>query len=990
MTDDLSALINFEDILLSDCKYLELDDPIECCRTNTFVVSHLNIHSLPDKFNDLQIMLDMLNEKNLLPDIMCLCETFLTENNYSKFNFNGFDLISQYRKKKQRGGVSIMVKSHISYIERNDLAIFEEGKFESIFIEISRSGKCNIVVGEIYRVPGTSEKDFIENYEKLIEKIRLERKQIIIGTDQNLDYLKINIHNNTMKFFELNVNNSIIPTIYKPTRVTQNTATLIDNIYIDSELYNDIQSYIIINDISDHFMCLAIVNEDLGKSNGKKIVKVRKITDSVLRNMTASLRNRDWHVLENMSANEGSEFLTNEIKTVLDFYAPEKNVMFNVSKCNNRPEWLTKGLMVSSRKCVNLYKRVRLKPRNSPEFENYKKFRNLYNLLRRKAKFAYYNDLVKRNMGDAKKLWAILHKITGKSVNRKNITDEIIVNGTKEKNENIISNAFADYYSNVGKSLAEKIEQKGNVQDPMIYMKNRVEQNCFLFPTSKTEIQKIIAALKMKESKGFDDISNRILKKIYVGIIDALEIIFNKSLLEGIFPSNMKLSIIKPLYKGKDKSEIVNYRPISLLPVISKILEKIVENRVTKFLTKYKVLYEGQYGYRSNRSTTDAILDFTGNILERIDNGHYVIALFLDMSKAFDSINHMTLFKKLEFYGIRGHALSWFKSYFSKRPIKVKFNNTLSNNYLMHYGTPQGSVLGPLMYLILANDLIKSLKFSSCVTFADDTTLFASGSNLRFLYRKVNEDLMVLSNWFDSNSLTLNVEKSNYIIFRSKQREINYKGVIKLDTQEISCVHKIKFLGIVIDEFLEWHDHVKTVINRMTAGNYSLNMVKNMLPVKSKLLIYHSNVNSHLNYALSVWGPMLKERDLKKLQVQQNNSLRRIFKIKPRINLANFYKSGKILKIADQIKLSLLKISYRYSNDILPIRIVNMFELTNHNYNTRNRNNLRAMRHTVHKYNQSFLGKAPGLWLHLPEQLKSIKNVKTFTRTFVKQVTSMY
>ena len=304
MTDDLLTLVNFEDILLSDCKYLKLDDSIECCRTNTFVVSHLNIHSLPDKFHDLQIMLDMLNEKNLLPDIVCLCETFLTENNYSKFHFEGFDLISQYRKNKQRGGVSIMVKSYISYIERTDLAVFEEGKFESIFIEISRKGKCNVVVGEIYRVPGTNEKDFIETYEKLIEKIRLEKKKIIIGTDQNLDYLKINIHNNTMKFFELNVNNSIIPTIYKPTRVTQNTATLIDNIYIDGELYNDIQSYIIIHDISDHFMCMSIVKEDFGKTNGKKTIQVRKITDSVLRNMTASLRNRDWNVLENMSVNE--------------------------------------------------------------------------------------------------------------------------------------------------------------------------------------------------------------------------------------------------------------------------------------------------------------------------------------------------------------------------------------------------------------------------------------------------------------------------------------------------------------------------------------------------------------------------------------------------------------------------------------------------------------------------------------------------------------
>jgi hypothetical protein len=380
--------------------------------------------------------------------------------------------------------------------------------------------------------------------------------------------------------------------------------------------------------------------------------------------------------------------------------------------------------------------------------------------------------------------------LTGKLVNKKEINDEIIVDGVKQNDEKIISDAFANYYSKLGKLLAENIKRKGNIKDPMNYMKNKVQRNCFLFPTHRVEIEKFIKTLKVKDSKGYDDISNRILKKIYVSIMDALEIIFNKSLQEGIFPDNMKLSIVKPLYKGKDKSEIINYRPVCLLPVISKILEKIVNDRVVRFLNKNKVLYEGQYGYRSNRSTTDAILDFTGNIIDGINKGHYVLSLFLDMSKAFDSISHHTLFRKLEFYGIRGNVLLWFKSYLSNRYIKVKVKNTTSDNYLMTYGTPQGSVLGPLMYLILANDLVKTLKFCNCVTFADDTTVFASGSNLKFLFRKINEDLKSLSDWFDSNSLTLNVEKSKYILFRSKRKEIDHSGIakIKLGDKEVMRV----------------------------------------------------------------------------------------------------------------------------------------------------------------------------------------------------------
>ena len=404
------------------------------------------------------------------------------------------------------------------------------------------------------------------------------------------------------------------------------------------------------------------------------------------------------------------------------------------------------------------------------------------------------------------------------------------------------------------------------------------------------------------------------------------------------------------------------------------------------------MLYQGQYGYLSNRSTIDAMLDFTGNILDNINKGHYVLSLFLDMSKAFDSISHRTLFKKLEFYGIRGNVLLWFKSYLSNRYIKVKVKNIESDSYLMTYGTPQGSVLGPLMYLILANDLVKSLKFCNCVTFADDTTVFASGNNLKFLFRKVNEDLKLLSDWFDSNSLTLNVEKSKYIIFRSKRKHMDQNDIkkIRLGDREVMRVSDIKFLGVTIDEFLEWEKQAKYVMSKMIAGNYSLCMVKNMLPVKSKLLIYNSNVNSHLNYGLSVWGPMLKDKDIKKIQVQQNKSIRNIFNVKARVRLNEFYKRGNILKVRDQIDLSLLKISFRYMNNLLPVRIVNLFELGNHEYNTRNRNHLRAIRHTAHSYNKSFLGRAPSLWLHLREVTKTQKTPKLFSKSYIKEVFKLY
>ena len=983
MSEDFLDLVDLDDVLTPDCGYLDLDnnEDNDIGTGIHFKIAHLNIHSIPSKYNDLVELLGVLNDKHILPDILLLCETFLTANNATKYHFDNYDLVSKYREKKKQGGVSILIRSNIRYIERPDISIFEEGKFESVFVEISRGKKCAVVIGEVYRIPGTNENEFIETYSNIITKIRNEKKKIIIGTDQNLDYLKINQHNNTRKFFDLNLSNHLLATILKPTRVTHSSATLIDNIYVDADLHNNIKSYIVTSDISDHYLCLTLINSSGFVTVGGRRVETRYVNDATYRNMNASLLNRDWSALEDMSVDQSSEFLINEISSVLNMYAPIKYKAVNDKYCSHEP-WFTQGLKTSSRKCLAMYKKVCRKPRDSPEFLNYKNYRNTFNSLRRKTKFAYYNSLVNEHRENSRKLWKILNKLTGKSSKRKDLPDEMLINGVKHQNKAKISNAFAKHYSEVGENLAKNIEKSGHVANPMLNMRTKVQQNCYFFPTSINEIESIIKHLKSKNSCGYDFISNTMLKRIYPSIIKALLIIFNKSLVNGKFPENMKLAIVKPIYKGKCKYEIVNYRPISLLPVLSKVLEKIVHSRVVKFLDKHKVLYEGQYGFRGNRGTCDAILDLTGNIIENIDKGNFTIAVFLDMSKAFDSINHQTLFKKLEFYGLRGNVLSWFTSYLENRYIKVNYRDVYSDQYIVKYGTPQGSVLGPLIYIILANDLAKTLKFSNCVTYADDTTIFASGNNLRFLYHKINTDLRTLSQWFNSNSLTLNVEKSKFIIFRSKRKKISWNGKLELNGKNIPKVGDIKFLGVVLDEYLNWNLHVKYLSNKIIAGNYSLSMVKNILPSQSKRLLYYSNVQSHLMYAISAWGPMLTLRDKNMFQKLQNKSLKLICNIKNRTQIEPFYKQSKILKFNDLLKWSLLKISYKYVNASLPIRLANMFDLTNHNYMTRNRNNPVVPQHTTSLYNNSFLGKSPTLWLSINGNLRNKTSIKAFNRQF--------
>ena len=396
-----------------------------------------------------------------------------------------------------------------------------------------------------------------------------------------------------------------------------------------------------------------------------------------------------------------------------------------------------------------------------------------------------------------------------------------------------------------------------------------------------------------------------------------------------------------------------------------------------------KVLYEGQYGYRRGRSTTDTILDFTGNIIENLNKGNYTLGIFLDLSKAFDSINHTILFKKLEHYGIRGTVLEWLKSYFMRRSIVVDYKDIVSERHLLSYGTPQGLVLGPLLFLVFANDLVKSLKFGNCVTFADDTTIFMSGNNLSFLYKKANEDLRRLSSWLDSNFLTLNIEKSLYVLFRTKNKALDDSIKLKIGDREIKRAKNTKFLGVIIDEYLDWEAHVNRTLSKLSTGNYSLCMVSKCLPFNPKRRIYFTNVESHFKYALSVWGPMLKMKQLKKLKKAANKSIRTLCNAKTRVRLSHYYNKARIQELEKLIEIELLKISFRYVNDLLPARICNLFEMASHDHYTRNRNSLRSSIHTSNKYNQSFLGKSPSLWLSISNSKINSKSMKEFLKNVV-------
>ena len=826
-------------------------------------VIHYNIHSLPDKFDQLKLF---LTNSQIDPDIILLCETFLNERNQLLYELEDYQFISTNRKTKSCGGVGMYIKSGITFKLRPDLAPHIEGIFESIFIEILNPD-LRYIVGEIYRPPNTNVQNAIDNYEATINMINQSKLQAIIGTDQNLCYMRINEHKKTQDLLNTFFENGYIPTIIKPTRITQNTATLIDNIYIKASKNTNITSGIITTDISDHLPILMCIQSSNSSKNTKQILQTRSLNDEKINKIREEIGKQNWYYLSQMETNEAHIKFNDEINSIIDKIAPEKTIKLNRKK-TAREKWMTKGLLKSSLTKEKLYKKAIKKEKSHSLYCKYIKFRNKFNIIKRLIKARYYSDELEENKHDIKATWKIMKAAMNKLNNKSNTPHIIKHKGNTITEQKTIVNAFCDYFTNVGQEYANNIPKTNKL--PKMYMKNKQMNTMYLNPTDPEEISNIINRLKPKNSSGHDNINSKLLKSLVSEIKLPVSILTNLSLSNGIFPDIYKLAEVVPIFKAKNKEEVTNYRPISLLPTLSKILEKVIHKRTYSYLQKNKILYNSQYGFRPKHSTNDAITELITDITENLEDKTNTITTFLDLSKAFDTIDHNILLNKLEHYGLRGKSQKWFKSYLTNRKQYVKINNHKSNTQNVSCGVPQGSVLGPLLFIIYTNDLPNSLTDSHAILFADDTTVYATSKTLDTLYHKTNKDLKSLDEWFKTNKLSLNIDKTNYMLFTNDKKTrtdiTNYK--IMIGDKEISQKTDVKFLGITIDEHLNWKKHITNTKNKISKTFYILKMVKNILPQKNLKTLYDTIIKPYLDYGIIFWGGT-HESHLKNLIIMQ-------------------------------------------------------------------------------------------------------------------------
>ena len=457
----------------------------------------------------------------------------------------------------------------------------------------------------------------------------------------------------------------------------------------------------------------------------------------------------DWtRLLNATNCSENFNLFSPKLNEIMDSVSPLVKVKISAKRKYREP-WMTRGLEISGHHKLCFYKETLKATATCKDITKYKEYQNMYNRTKQCLKLQYYQNKAAEFITDSKKLWGILNQVIGKTRNKGSIIPFITVDGLKIHLPCRIANEFGKFHSTIGESMASKITQGQHNIDFYLSKMPRNITSLVMRSTNVTEIEHIIHKLPKKTSCGHDTTSNTLLKQMSPSISFALNKIFNQSIAQGISPDAMKLAEMIPLYKGNNQDQTINYQPISLLITISKVLEKLIYAQVYQYIEKNKILFNSQYSFRNKHSCEQALIELTGEILQAKEWKFKSAALFLDLSKAFDTLDHEILLSKLERYGIWGVCNNWFLSYLSGRSLKANVRTsehavTTSDKFTINYGAAQGSCLGPLLFILFTNDIQALPLFSSIILFADDTTLLSSTQNDQLLRFHLEHNMLIL------------------------------------------------------------------------------------------------------------------------------------------------------------------------------------------------------------------------------------------------------
>lgn len=900
---------------------------------------------------------------DLSPTVLIVTEHGLNTNNLQNTKISDYELITHYcRKDHKMGGVAIYIQStanlEVEAIDISDKSL--ELVCETALMKITHGRETFYILG-IYRPPGRSSKIAVEIMSNILTSIRAEGKLLMLIGDVNMDRLVVNADNSC---FEDELRTFGVKRLPLPaTRITSHSKTSIDCICTNIT-QNRINFTIVQAGIADHTGQMCTIKMKNNVLTKKEVEEKRIFSKQNLESLKLELATENWENVHNATnAEHAYNSLLTTIKLALDHICPKKKITLKprnkLQLCYDDEAKKLKEDFLSALKRYQLTEsdcdRTLMTTRKKS-----------YDMKLRHLKRNMTADHINQSDNKTKAIWNTINK-EKQSTRKKESKMQLEIGGNIIDNPNQIVEHLNEFFSQIADSTLKENRKQlkyTNITHTVISQQSN-SRLLSLAPTNIKEVITTIQSLKSKLSCGVDEIPSKVVKHCAQQLAPPLVSVINKSFSTGQFPSALKIAKIYPKHKKGSFTKPENYRPISLIPTLSKVVEKIAMSRMLGYLVENDLIVKNQHGFLKGRSTTSALVDLIENIIDNLEEGKHVSAVLLDYSKAFDCLGHDLILKKLSALGIEGLAKGWVESYLKDRrqivEIQQKHNgnkSTFRSKQLpINRGVPQGSVIGPFLFILFTNDFTSFINNDNIDTtmYADDTSLLVSNYSSHELVAEILSSTDKALQYCLQNDLAINPSKTTLLNFSRRRDEI--PNIPDITTSKTS-----KLLGLTIDTDLSWSYHINSLTKKLSSGIYVLKRMMWIGGIEAAKTAYYALVESHIRYGLIIWGGT-SETNIGKILVLQKKAIRTLAGLGPKDSCRGAFKSLKLLTVP---ALYILTVVIHTKQLDLPRN------RDFHNYYTRRAADYNLPSHHTTKYSEkpSYIGRK--IINLLPQSLKNI------------------
>ena len=966
--DQLDPDYNYYDSLpastnLQDSEYITIPQYNDADFTNNFTIMTYNIRSYNRNIDTFLLLFENYSKS---PDIIVLTETWFEIS--STRNLDGYVAHHTVREGSRSGGISIYLKNHVTCHLSVDLS-YANNCIEicTVFITINNS---QMTVLGIYRPHSDTIANFTAELDGILNRPCIKGKTTIILGDLNINLLSN--EGSTECFINNMQSHHFLPLITKPTRFdpsNNSRPSVLDHIWYNK--FNYKKCNLILSDFTDHLpICITFPLTTVKTINDKIKISFRVHDPGCKEKFHNLLSSFEWEHIKSEDADLYASSISETINELYTKSFPLKTKYISHQHRNN--PWMNSRLreLIDAKSVYfTLYREGIISKQENNTFKN--KITKIID----KSKTAYYKDQFYKSRNDLNKTWKNIKNLAFSPAQNCNIT-KLKIGNVEFTETHDICEALNEYFCSIGSEIEDAIPTTNfDPLSPIV----RNSSSMFLSPVGDAECADVIKSLKNTKQDP-NTLPVKILKENIETLSPVICDLINTCFSSGAFPKVFKKATVIAIFKKGEKTNPSNFRPISLLPMLSKILEKCFHVRLTDFLAKNHLLTVCQFGFQKGLSTEQAINAFCELIYDALNNNQHTVNIFIDLQKAYDTINREILIRKLDAYGIRGVPLQFIQSFLTERSQRVKVDNCTSSFKLVPTGLPTGSVLSCTLFLLYVNDVPQILQHMSPILYADDTTLHCRGSSMQAVAQACNEDLNIFSDWTKANRLSISSQKTHTFILTNRNFD---PPQITLDNSLITSVPSIKFLGVTLDPKMKFNEHIKEICTKVARSSGVLYNLQKYLDTHTLITLYYSLVYPYLQYCILAWGGA-SQIHLNKLEILQKRCIRIITGSSYFSHTTPLFKQHNILKLKDIYNLKIAEYAYKNQHSL------QSQHNRTHTHNTRFRSNLLPHFARLTTTQNSLHFKTPTLWNKVPEFIKNSSNKNRFKIAYKKYLIDQY